>query len=80
MEQEKKPLFREEEQVEIRFEKKAGSVSFQRSIAAVTVDSVVRALAALVSHLGELISVHPADILARMAAVLFGTEENSGEG
>lgn len=79
MEQEKKPLFSEEERVEIRFEKLPGSVTFKRSIAAVTVDSAVRALAALVSHLAELIGVHPGDVLARMAAVLLAPEESGEE-
>ena len=78
VEQEKKPLFAEEDRVEIRFEKLPGTVSFKRNIAALTVDSAVKALAALVSHLAELVSVHPGDVLARLAAVLL-TPGGAGE-
>ena len=70
MEQEKKALFFEDDRVEIRFEKLPGQLTFKRSIAALTVDGAVKALAALASHLAELIGAPPGDVLARMAAVL----------
>ena len=72
MEQERKPLFLEEEQVEIHFEKPGGSLTFKRSIMALTASSAVKALAALVSHLAELCHVHPGDVLSQVAVVLFG--------
>lgn len=74
MEQEKKALFFEDDRVEIRFEKLPGTLTFKRSIAALTVDGAVKALAALVSHLAELINVPAGDVLVRVAAVLFEPE------
>ena len=75
--EERKPkaLFFEDERVEIRFEKLPGTLTFKRSIAALTVDGAVRALAALVSHLAELIGVPAGDVLVRMAAVLMASDE-----
>ena len=69
-----KALFFEDERVEIRFEKLPGTLMFKRSIAALTVDGAVKALAALVSHLAELIGVPAYDVLVRMATVLFEPE------
>lgn len=79
LEQEKKPLFTEEDQVEIHFLKPSGTVSFKRNIASPTVDAAVKALAALVSHLAELVNVHPGNVLAAMAAVLLTPEDNNEE-
>lgn len=80
MEDEKrKALFLEDDRVEIRFEKLPGTLNFKRNIAALTVDAAVRALAALVSHLAELISVPAGDVLARMAAVMIGQSEDKEE-
>ena len=70
-----KALFFEDERVEIRFEKLPGTLMFKRSIAALTVDGAVKALAALVSHLAELIGVPAYDVLVRMATVLFEPED-----
>ena len=78
MDQEKKALFLEDDRVEIRFEKLPGTVNFKRSIAALTGEAAVKALAALVSHLAELMNVHPGDVLARLAAVLLAPEDSSG--
>ena len=73
--EEKRALFFEDERVEIRFEKLPGTLTFKRSIAALTGDGAVKALAALVSHLAELIGVPAGDVLVRMAAVLFEHED-----
>jgi hypothetical protein len=75
MEDEKrKALFYDDDRVEIRFEKLPGTVTFKRSIAALTVDSAVKALASLISHLAELCEVHPGDVLTRVAMVLLVQE------
>ena len=77
MEDEKrKALFYDDDRVEIRFEKLPGSVIFKRSIAALTVDSAVKALAALISHLAELVNAHPGDVLTRIAMVLLVPEDD----
>lgn len=79
MEQEKKALFLEEDQVEIHFEKPSGSLAFRRTIMAPTVSSAVKALAELVSHLAELCHVHPGAVLSQMAVVLLlGSENREG--
>ena len=70
-----KALFFEDERVEIRFEKLPGTLTFKRSIAALTVDGAVKALAALVSHLAELIGAPAGDVLVRVAAVLMASDE-----
>ena len=75
MEAEKKALFFEDERVEIRFEKLPGTLTFKRSIAALTVGGAVKALAALVSHLAELIGAPAGDVLVRVAAVLMASDE-----
>ncbi len=77
MEEEKrKALFYDDDRVEIRFEKLPGSVIFKRSIAALTVDSAVKALAALISHLAELVNAHPESVLTMVAQVLLVPESN----
>ena len=75
--EERKPkaLFFEDDRVEIRFEKLPGTLTFKRSIAALTADGAVKALAALVSHLAELIGVPAYDVLVRVAAVLMASDE-----
>lgn len=75
VEAEKKALFFEDERVEIRFEKLPGTLTFKRSIAALTVGGAVKALAALVSHLAELIGAPAGDVLVRVAAVLMASDE-----
>lgn len=70
-------LFSEADRVEIRFEKTEGVTSFKRNIAASDAMAAVRALAALVSHLSELVNVHPGEILAKMAALLLSSETDS---
>lgn len=79
MEDEKRrPLFLEDDRVKIEFEKLPGTLNFKRSIAALTGDAAVKAMAALISHLAELMNVHPGDILAYLAALLL-TPENAIE-
>lgn len=75
VESQRKALFYEDERVEIRFEKMPGTLTFKRSIAALSVDGAVKALAALVSHLAELIGAPAGDVLVRVAAVLMASEE-----
>lgn len=79
MEDQKKALFFEDDRVEIKFEKLPGSLSFKRSIAALTVDSAVKAMAALVSHFAELVNARPGDVLARIAAELLAPEDPAAE-
>lgn len=71
----RKALFLEDDQVEIRFEKQPGTVNFKRNIKALTGDAAVKALAVLVSHLAELLQVHPGEMLAYLAALLLTPEE-----
>ena len=84
MEDEKrKALFYDDDRVEIRFEKLPGTLTFKRSIAALTSESAVKALAALISHLAELLGVHPGDVLTQVATVLLmpgkGEAEDPGD-